>query len=634
MRNIIFKSIAIEGFGSFIKPTKFILNRQGVNIITGPNGAGKTTMFSALLFCLYKENLKGLTLAKLPTKEKYRDSDWRGTRVVVTFDIDGISFLVARHISFKGTTKGLTGESKLMIYRNGKLENKELHKGDMEAYIVSLLGIDSKTFLNSILFGQRMKKFIESKPDEKRKVFESVFDIDFIDIAKENAKKHKDTLESTIESNDTSIDNKEDKIEDLEEQLEKDKKLKASFKKDKEERLEKISKELESEKLLYKKSKNTLDLKIKELSKYNISKYNKLVDEDSDIEDKIVDLEDNIKHENKSIVSYKRQIEDSTLIVKKYLKDIDNVDTKCPVCDNEIKSDKIQIAKDSIKTKIGTENKVKDINNQSIIKSENKIKEFNKSIEALEKESKDLNKQIDSFGDIKEIVRSIDTNITVLKTNNKNYESNIKKIESNYATEEVKKLPKINLKYTEKKIKDLELEVKELTKENSIKNIELQKTDWWIKTGFGSSGLKSYVYNSMLTLLNKSIEKYSSRLGFKMIFSIDMTKKSKPFLTKCYGAKGVEFDYDEFSGGEKARVDVSAAFAMHDLVSSTVDINLLIMDEIFEGLDGSGIEDVGDLIKLKCQGKTLYVITHLNNVDFGNCKRLDFSKINNSTIIE
>jgi DNA repair exonuclease SbcCD ATPase subunit len=144
---------------------------------------------------------------------------------------------------------------------------------------------------------------------------------------------------------------------------------------------------------------------------------------------------------------------------------------------------------------------------------------------------------------------------------------------------------------------------------------QLEKVLWWINKGFSASGLKAFVFNAMLTQLNLYVERYAERLGVRVKFSVDLSKASRPFVTTCYKNE-VEVEYGELSGGEKQRVDVALAFAMHDLVSHTALVNILIMDEVFEGLDGDGVETVYDLIRLKAgDGKAVYIVSHSNLLD-------------------
>jgi ABC-type multidrug transport system ATPase subunit len=55
---------------------------------------------------------------------------------------------------------------------------------------------------------------------------------------------------------------------------------------------------------------------------------------------------------------------------------------------------------------------------------------------------------------------------------------------------------------------------------------------------------------------------------------------------------------------------------MHDLVNSISNINFLILDEVFEGLDPDNIEVIFDLIRLKSDaGKLVFVVTHSQLID-------------------
>ena len=49
---------------------------------------------------------------------------------------------------------------------------------------------------------------------------------------------------------------------------------------------------------------------------------------------------------------------------------------------------------------------------------------------------------------------------------------------------------------------------------------------------------------------------------------------------------------------------------MYDTISTNNPFNLLVLDEVFEGLDDDNVEVVGDLVKQKSKGRCLFVITH------------------------
>jgi DNA repair exonuclease SbcCD ATPase subunit len=125
----------------------------------------------------------------------------------------------------------------------------------------------------------------------------------------------------------------------------------------------------------------------------------------------------------------------------------------------------------------------------------------------------------------------------------------------------------------------------------------------------------------MLELVNNSLELYSETIGFGIYFGIDMETANKDFFA-IIRKKGQNIAYEDLSGGEQQLVDISIAFAIHDVVGMEKVFNLLILDEVFESLDTTNVELVSELISLKAKNKSVYLITHLR----------DFSSSNSSVI--
>ena len=186
----------------------------------------------------------------------------------------------------------------------------------------------------------------------------------------------------------------------------------------------------------------------------------------------------------------------------------------------------------------------------------------------------------------------------------------------------------------QEKIKSLKKSLKGAeTQLDNFQKLEAN-TNWWVKKGFGASGLKSFVFNAMLTRLNEIAQKYAEKLGFGVEFTIDMTKESKPFKMLVYKGSEVK-DYEDLSGGQQQRVIVCIAFAMHELITSSKSrINLLIMDETITYMDNAGIEAFFSLISDIAETKSVYLITHLELINPVNTKTITLALKDGSTIIE
>jgi len=239
MSKVSIHNISIRGFGSIVNPISFELDRKGLWFIKGANGLGKSTLFSALSWCLYKVNLKGLNNDQVVSWEWLRGEKWKGTRVAVSLTAGEYDYMIVRHIKYKGKTLGIVGGNSLMIFKKetafgvecvvdrdfeeSDLVGEAQHKGDQQEYINKLLGLEPQAFLSSILFGQRMKRLVESDNSDKRKLFESLFELDFIADVKDKAAKkvlevgeEKNALLTKLSTIDTRISSIEEQIEDAE----------------------------------------------------------------------------------------------------------------------------------------------------------------------------------------------------------------------------------------------------------------------------------------------------------------------------------------------------------------------------------------------------------------------------------
>ena len=590
-----FNNLYIEGFGSISKPLHLPLHKKGVHLVRGKNGSGKTTMWSAFMWCLYGVNLKGVTSSKLATKPEYRLDDFQGTRVMIHLTSNDVDYLIARHIDYKNDTHGIKGKSSLLVFKSNNGEFQVIdaqHKADSQEFIQSLLRLDSSLFLSSILFGQRMKRFIEAGPADKRKLFESIFDLTAVDLAKvtadEKIKEQTDLInqiDSTILIHKNNIENKRLRISEIQKQLN-------------------TFESIRKQQIDYQQS--ILDNARLELSKLII------LDEQEDISyDPVITSSDQLKLKLSS-TSTKWEL----------LKEPVAEDVNCSVCGNKLNNVQLEEL-----------NKKYELSLADYRKRKNQLSDEIRSLQVQIEEAIDHESEILAYKDHNEEqsrIRAANASTNKLK---QSLESQIKSAEQQIVSINEQSLDvsveDIDLLLSEIDSSELEIESNIDNKSDSEKLLEV--LSWWSKIGFTSKGLKGYILNSALNELNKLIYKYSSRLGLNIIFSIDTIKASKPFITQCFNGE-VELDYDEFSGGEKARIDVATAFAMHDLVSSTTEFNLLIMDEIFEGLDNDGIEDVFDLIRMKGEGKSLYVITHSEQIDSLNTKRIDVYKTDSTYI--
>ena len=55
-----------------------------------------------------------------------------------------------------------------------------------------------------------------------------------------------------------------------------------------------------------------------------------------------------------------------------------------------------------------------------------------------------------------------------------------------------------------------------------IQELELENYNWLINDPLGNNGIKAYLFDSSLDMLNRTLDKYSQVLGFRIEFNIDL----------------------------------------------------------------------------------------------------------------
>lgn len=175
------------------------------------------------------------------------------------------------------------------------------------------------------------------------------------------------------------------------------------------------------------------------------------------------------------------------------------------------------------------------------------------------------------------------------------------------------------------KLKEIRKNLRKVDEDFHNKELELENYNWLINDPLGNNGIKAYLFDSSLEFLNKCLDKYSEVLGFRIEFNIDLGTARKEFVT-LIERDGQIIDYDELSGGEKTLCNFSMALAMHEALTASKGVNIILFDEVFESLSSDNVELVTSLIRKYSEGKTVFVITHLEGVVFSHSKILQVTK--------
>ena len=199
----------------------------------------------------------------------------------------------------------------------------------------------------------------------------------------------------------------------------------------------------------------------------------------------------------------------------------------------------------------------------------------------------------------------------------------------------------------EKEIKDLEsgggdkkeaftkLEtLVEEKKELSLQLVESKKDKDMLSVAAGllkDNGIKTRIIKKYLPVMNKLINQYLQGMDFYVNFTLD-----ENFEETIKSRFRDQFSYASFSEGEKARIDIALLLTWRSIakLKNSVDTNLLILDEIFDGsLDQQGGSDLGWILRNFDDSISVFVISHKEQMNDKYDRTLSVEKVKNYSVI-
>ena len=170
-----------------------------------------------------------------------------------------------------------------------------------------------------------------------------------------------------------------------------------------------------------------------------------------------------------------------------------------------------------------------------------------------------------------------------------------------------------------------------VTKEQRDQVIDDKKYVDVLRQIVDDSGARAQIIKKYLPVMNTLINQYLQSMDFFVSFHLDEefkeTVKSRHMDT---------FNYNNFSEGEKMRIDLALLFTWRSIakMKNSVNTNLLILDEIFDSsLDGQGTDDFFKIIKTLTK-ENIYIISHKGDIMFDKFTNIiKFEKYQNFTRI-
>lgn len=602
MHIIEFESITIEGMGSIVKEITYPLNIKGITSIQGENGAGKTSFLNAAVWAIY-----GKTLKKNSSIEPWPhvlDSSYKGTKVSIKFSKGKNTYEIIRCRNYNGKVHGTSGGNRLMLLQDNKIP-KYRDKKDLQLRIVELLGYSFELFKSSIVFGQNVAKLMQEDGPTKKRILEELFDVSFLKEAEAKVKNELSLILSNLQELSYKSSAEQTILNELHAHLENQLKQKNSFTENKKEELKNLKIKISQHKSQYKtnidRKRNLVD------TEKNLLK--KLASIEKELNNSATDNEFKLDFEIKGLMdTFERKTHEKEKLLKEHI----STPVDCPECGSPLSKKKVQKIRDSIEEKIKEINAELKLLNEKIQKKKSKYKKYKKEAERFAKK----------LANKKELARNLEITklekSAVIERINFN-QKRVLELKEDYRRKENQTFDETSITNLNKKIEDSkEIIQNTLSKENKYKKKRDLYT-WALKDPLSNSGMKAFIFNTMLEKTNFILKRdYSEILNFNIKLYIDLFTMNKNLAISIH-QKDVEVPYDDLSGGQKQLVDIALIFAINDVVMENKPINILWLDEIFESLSSNNTEKVVEIIRKKSINRAIHLITH--NKEFASLGR-------------
>ena len=199
-------------------------------------------------------------------------------------------------------------------------------------------------------------------------------------------------------------------------------------------------------------------------------------------------------------------------------------------------------------------------------------------------------------------VAKIDTSITEINKHSTRLQEEINKL--TYDTTNTESI-QMELSVIKVQLAEIESEKNRVVDEKQYIDIAREILN---DTGVKANIIKKYL-PIMNQLINENLQAMDFFINFHLNEEFEETIKSRHRDT---------FNYNNFSEGEKMRIDLALLFTWRAIakLKNSVNTNILILDEIFDSsLDGQGTDDFFKILK-SLNKENVFIISHKGDIMF------------------
>jgi DNA repair exonuclease SbcCD ATPase subunit len=548
------------------------------NELTRSNGAGKSNLFAAVSYCLFGHTPNG--------KEADSVINWvagNNCSVVLEFELSGNQYRVERYRKHK------KNKNNLFVFING--EDRSEHTAKASQLLVnSIIGIEPSMFNSIIILAQGLEnRFSQLKETARRDLIQGIRNNLIWDKARELAKRDLSEVTAKLQnvatqifSANTIIATKKQLIRDLMT------------------RIERLNENLIS--ISVDSGLGALNSTMTSMTKEE-EELNDLLDRNSK---SIIEIENQIDEYNNNLIPIREQYSEKKTRYEIANSRVNNPTTRCNSCgtilsqatDDELSQLKSEVTK--LFNEVTNLKQQGETINVKIVELKQKKSNLQQGssdasirIRQIQQKSKQIIDEINTIGNQE---RSICNEIS--------YNTSQAQLEQ----QEISVLCDQIISKTEEQT---------ILQETQLRLQQIDKI-------FSPKGIPAFLLNQDIEFLNSRLIVYSEYLFSSEIISLDSGlnesgEVSKLNIQMLNNTNGRITDYTDRSGGERRRMDLAIQLSLRDLVMSvsSVNTNLLVLDEVFEGIDSEGLVHVLEMLR-NTVGNTYctYVITHINDLAY------------------
>ena len=604
-----YKSMEWENFGSFEGYHKFDFASKGQHLITAKNldhegdsaytgrhsiGSGKSTLTTIPFFVLYGDVPKKLNKDNIINKKAKKN-----LKTILEFSVNDTDYRIERY------RKHRKGKNGVFLYEKIGGTWTDLTQSDIaltQQEIDKIILTNSDTYLKTNLLSREdLKQFLDYRPHERWKIFESIIQLNKMKNRQELILKKRKNQQITINKNNIDISAKQNMISHLEKQI-------SDFKEQKEKKITEINQEI-----------NELNTKLETLTQYESKDI--FINKIYEIEDIVYKLKDQKKqletivNEIKNLNNKKEKINNKNKILHKYIEkltsQLENVQKiECHNCgalqNEEYYNLQLQQLNESIESKseeIEENKKQISIINQTLKELEDQQQHLEQVIEKI-KESLNLIKIDNDFkSKIYNAIKNKSLHNLISEIQESNNKLILKKEELRYTSD------KSQIIKLEQEVKEFKKEYDQLFKQNKKEEKILGELEYLedILDIRQENSIKQYAVSTVMPVFNELV-----RQNLDIIFDDQLTLVLDLLFNETIYYNNEEYNYHELSTGEKVKVNLSLNFAIFDAMRLNVmNTSAIFLDEILTNIDYPTVATFIKMIRDKyAKDCAVYTITH------------------------